>query len=783
MEDFMAEQENQQVTLPSFQETPSEKENKAAQTFEAYEEALESKLFQDPTQSGQSFLKTFDSNSLQDNSELTSFCQALQNEKWDLEKPIQKLWQAWQIEKLRHQLEKYAHDYYVLDAPSISDFEYDQLLERLQKLEEKNPELYDPNSPTQRIIGKVLEGFEKVIHEKPMLSLGNVFNEEELKDFIEKIQSRFPEASFVCEYKFDGLAMALQYENGRFVKAVTRGDGLTGENVTENIRTIATVPMSIDTKQFVEVRGEVYMPKASFEALNALQENLHLPLFANPRNAAAGSIRNLDTSVARNRKLDIFLYTFQNAKDFGILSQSEALAFMEKMGFHICKTYRVCQSFEEIWAFIQETTQKRAELPFEIDGVVIKLNNLLEQEELGTTAKAPRHSIAYKFPAQEVQTRLLAIVLSVGRTGKITPNAVLEPVRVAGSLVSAATLHNAQRILNYDLKINDQVIVRKAGDVIPEVVRALPEKREGFEREFIWPSDCPVCGSALVKLPEEADHYCPNPDCPARVLESLVHFCSRNAMNIEGMGEKRVAWLHENGFLGSIEDIYTLHKRKEELLSHKGWSEKGTSKLLEAIEISKSRSLARLLFGLGIRHIGQKSAEILAKRFLSMDALMQADLKTLENVEMVGEIMAQSVHSFFLQPENVSLIQALQGQGLNMKQEKEDNIESISDLNPFLNKSVVVTGTLESMSRNEAKALLSSLGAKTPDSVSKKTDFVLAGEKAGSKLTKAQSLEIPILNEEEFLKIVQDLSQENSKETTSLKEEMESLSSPKESST
>lgn len=757
----MAEQK-QQVTLPSIPEEFKEKkngENKAHQTFEAYEEALESKLFQDPLQSGESFLKTFDP--LQDQAQLALFYEALKNEKWDLEKPIGKLWQMWQIKELRRKLEKYAHEYYVLDAPTISDFEYDQLLESLQKLEDKNPELYDPNSPTQRIIGKVLEGFKKIVHEKPMLSLGNVFNEEELKDFIEKIQSRFPEASFVCEYKFDGLAMALQYENGRFVKAVTRGDGLTGEDVTENIRTIASVPMSIDTQQFVEVRGEVYMPKASFEALNALQENLHLPLFANPRNAAAGSIRNLDTSIARNRKLDIFLYTFQNAKDFGLSSQSEALERMKEMGFHICNTYRVCQNFEEIWTFIQETTQQRGELPFEIDGVVIKLNNLYQQEELGFTAKVPRHSIAYKFPAQEVQTRLLGIVLSVGRTGKITPNAVLEPVRVAGSLVSAATLHNEQRILDYDLKINDQVIIRKAGDVIPEVVKALPEKREGFEHDFIWPSDCPVCGSALVKLPEEADHYCPNPDCPARVLESLIHFCSRNAMNIEGMGEKKVAWLHENGFLGSIEDIYTLHSRKEELLSHKGWSEKGTSKLLKAIEVSKSRSLARLLFGLGIRHIGQKSAEILAKEFLSMAALMKADLETLESIEMIGKIMAQSIHTFFLQPENIALIHTLQKQGLNMEQEKE---KSITDaVNPFFNKSVVVTGTLSSMSRNEAKALLSSLGAKPTDSVSKNTAFLIAGEKAGSKLSKAQNLDIPILNEEEFLAMTQNRSQNPSK--------------------
>ncbi len=727
-------------------------------TLQAHEEAFETKWFGNPAQSGASFLaKSIEINP--EEPDLASFVQALKQDTMDLSQPIGKLWQTWSIQTLRKQLEQYANEYYVLDRPSISDFTYDNLLERLQWLEDQNPELYDPNSPTQRIIGRVLEGFEKIVHEQPMLSLGNVFNEEELKDFITRIQERFVDATFVCEYKFDGLAMALQYENGRFIRAVTRGDGLTGEDVSENVRTIARVPMYIDTPKFVEVRGEVYMPKASFEALNALQENLHLPLFANPRNAAAGSIRNLDTSVARKRKLDIFLYTFQNAKDFGITTQSGSLEAMQKLGFPICEAYRVCKNFEDIWDFIQETTQKREELPFEIDGVVIKLNDLNEQTELGFTAKVPRHSIAYKFPAQEVETTLLDIVLSVGRTGRITPNAVLLPVRVAGTLVSAATLHNADRILNYDLKINDQVIIRKAGDVIPEVVRAVVEKRTGSEHSFIWPKDCPVCGSQLVQLPGEVDHYCPNPDCPARVLESLVHFCSRNAMNIEGMGDKRVAWLHENGFLGSIEDIYTLHTRKEELLSHKGWSEKGTSKLLAAIEASKSRSLARLLFGLGIRHIGQKTAQLLADAFLSMDALMKADVEALSKVAMVGDIMAQSVHSFFLQAENIALIATLKQQGLNMIQEKKEEALPTS---PFANQSVVVTGTLDSMSRNEAKALLASLGAKTPDSVSKNTNWVVAGEKAGSKLTKAQALGIPILNEAQFLAMVNPKNEESS---------------------
>lgn len=653
------------------------------------------------------------------------------------------------IHELRTRLEKYAREYYISDSPSVSDFEYDRLMEELRELENRHPELYDPNSPSQRIIGKVLEGFEKVQHAQRMLSLDDVLNQDELREFVEKIRKEFEGAEFVCECKFDGLAMALIYENGSFVRAVTRGDGSVGEDVTENVRTIPTIPMQISQTGHVEVRGEVLMPKASFEALNALQEELHLPLFANPRNAAAGTIRNLDTGIARRRRLDMYLYYFQNGEDYGIKSQSQALESLAKMGFSVYPKWKRCRTFDEIWAFIEEIGAQRADLPFEIDGIVVKLDSFAMQHELGVTAKYPRYSIAYKFPAQEVETVLLGIDLTVGRTGKITPNAVLEPVRVAGTRVSAATLHNRDRIESYQLMINDRVIIRKAGDIIPEVVRALPEKRDGHQIPYVWPEDCPVCGSKLVRLENEADYFCPNPNCPARIRRSLIHFCSRDAMDIDGLGEKKVIWLHDNGFLGSIEDIYHLSERKEELLAHKGWSEKGVEKLFSKIEESKSRPLDRLLFGLGIEQVGSKAAKLLAEAFGSMEALEQASLDQLCAVHLIGKVSAQSIYSFFAQEENKALIDALKACGLNMIQNSPK--ADVSSDSPFAGKTVVLTGSLSQMTRSQAKELLESLGANVSGSVSKKTDLVIAGENAGSKLAKAESLGIPVMSEEQFV--------------------------------
>ncbi|OUP60302.1 DNA ligase (NAD(+)) LigA [Faecalitalea cylindroides] len=651
---------------------------------------------------------------------------------------------------LRKELEKYSIEYYVYDNPSVSDQEYDRLMQELMTLEEKHPEMYDANSPSQRIIGQVLEGFEKVRHDSQMLSLGNVFNYEEIEEFVNRIQGSVKDVEFVVECKYDGLAMSLIYENGSFVRAVTRGDGLVGEDVSANIKTIQSIPMHIPERRHVEVRGEVYMPKKSFEELNERQKKNNQALFANPRNAAAGSIRQLDSGVCASRKLDAYWYYFQNAQDFGILTQQEALDRMRSLNFKVNPLYKVCKNTKEIWEFIQSIQEKRNDLPYEIDGMVIKLNSLSDQRTLGSTAKVPRYATAYKFPAERVQTRLLDIVITVGRTGKITPNAVLEPVRIAGTTVSAAQLHNEDMILSKDLRINDIVVVQKAGEIIPEVVSSVKERRDGSQVPYVYPTHCPVCGSRLVRLEGEAAHYCINQDCPARVVESMIHFASRDAMDIDTLGDKKIEQLHEFGFLNSIEDIYFLHEHREELLEKRGYQKKSVDKMLETIETSKKQPLALLLYGLGIRQVGKKAAAILANYFGSMDALMKADVDTLVSINDIGPITAQSIVEFFKDESNQKLIQTLKEQGLNMIQEKQEIKAS-----RFTNKTVVLTGTLEHYTRNEAKEILENLGANVSGSVSKKTDYVIYGTAAGSKLTKAQNLGVATMSEEEFVEEVE----------------------------
>lgn len=651
---------------------------------------------------------------------------------------------------LRKELEKYSIEYYVYDNPSVSDQEYDRLMQELMALEEKHPEMYDANSPSQRIIGQVLEGFEKVRHDSQMLSLGNVFNYEEIEEFVNRIQGSVKDAEFVVECKYDGLAMSLIYENGSFVRAVTRGDGLVGEDVSANIKTIQSIPMHIPERRHVEVRGEVYMPKKSFEELNERQKKNNQALFANPRNAAAGSIRQLDSSVCASRKLDAYWYYFQNAQDFGILTQQEALDRMRSLNFKVNPLFKVCKNTKEIWEFIQSIQEKRNDLPYEIDGMVIKLNSLSDQRTLGSTAKVPRYATAYKFPAERVQTRLLDIVITVGRTGKITPNAVLEPVRIAGTTVSAAQLHNEDMILSKDLRINDIVVVQKAGEIIPEVVSSVKERRDGSQVPYVYPTHCPVCGSRLVRLEGEAAHYCINQDCPARVVESMIHFASRDAMDIDTLGDKKIEQLHEFGFLNSIEDIYFLHEHREELLEKRGYQKKSVDKMLETIETSKKQPLALLLYGLGIRQVGKKAAAILANYFGSMDALMKSDVDTLVSINDIGPITAQSIVEFFKDESNQKLIQTLKEQGLNMIQEKQEIKAS-----RFTNKTVVLTGTLEHYTRNEAKEILENLGANVSGSVSKKTDYVIYGTAAGSKLAKAQNLGVATMSEEEFVEEVE----------------------------
>ena len=653
------------------------------------------------------------------------------------------------ILELRKILDRLAYEYYVLDKPSVSDQEYDRYYQELLKLEDEFPQYRDPNSITQRVGGVVLDAFEKVSHKRRMLSLDNAFNLEDLMAFDERVRQSVKNPEYVVELKMDGLAISLHYHNGRFVQAVTRGDGLVGEDVTNNVRTIASIPMHIDMEGDVEVRGEVIMPKKSFEALNEQRRNQGEEEFANPRNAAAGSIRQLDSRIAASRKLDAYLYYFEGAQQHAMHTHEEALEALEAMRIKVNPLRKVCKNMQEVWQFIQEMSERRNDLPYEIDGMVLKVNDLHAWDLLGTTAKAPRYAIAYKFPAEEVVTKLLDIVLSVGRTGRITPNAVLEPVRVAGTTVSAATLHNEDMIKEKDVRINDDVIIRKAGDIIPEVVRSLPERRNGTQGIYKFPQICPFCGSKLVRFADEAAHYCMNQDCLARIVRGMIHFASRDAMNIDTLGDKKIEFFHKQGFLNTIEDIYELSLHKEEILALEGFQEKSFQKMILAIEASKERPLEDLLFGLGIREVGKKAARVLAKTYGNIDDLMAAEEAELTAIKDIGVVTAQSIRAYFAEPKNKELIAHLKGFGLRMDTDKEVIKESI-----FTGKTVVLTGTLQYLKRNEAKALLERLGANVSGSVSKKTDLVIYGEASGSKLSKAKELGVATMDEEAFMKEV-----------------------------
>ncbi|OCN04735.1 DNA ligase (NAD(+)) LigA [Erysipelotrichaceae bacterium MTC7] len=649
------------------------------------------------------------------------------------------------IKELRSILHQYGYEYYVLDKPSVSDQEYDRLMQELQDLEKEHPEDYDANSPTQRVGGKILEGFGKVRHIRPMYSLGNGYNYEDLESFVRRVDTTVGPSDFVLELKIDGLAMSLHYDDGKFVQAVTRGDGVIGEDVTENIRMIGSIPMEIPYQETLEIRGEIYMPKASFEHANAQRAKQNEELFANPRNAAAGTIRQLDTKVVYERKLDGFWYQLAVDVD-GVTSQSEALEFLKSNGFKINPEYRICSNMDEIWSFVETNSEKRSSLPYEIDGIVLKVNALAKQNTLGYTVKTPKWAIAYKFPAEEVVTKLTDITLTVGRTGKVTPNAVLEVVRVAGTKVQAAQLHNEDYIAHKDIRIGDMVVVRKAGDIIPEVVRPLPERRDGSQVPFVFPSTCPVCHRHLVRYEDEAAHYCINVDCPARVLESMIHFASRDAMNIDTLGEKRIALFHNEHILDTIEDIYTLHEHREHLVQMEGFKETSIDKLLDAIEDSKNKPLDDLLYGLGIKHIGKKAAHVLAQHFKDMDQLIAASYEQLIAVNDIGTISAQSVMDFFKEDSNIALINRLKSFGLRMNSDTIDGIQT-----NFSGKTVVLTGSLTGLTRSEAKTLLEKYGANVSGSVSKKTDLVIYGEEAGSKLTKANQLGVATMDEATFL--------------------------------
>lgn len=656
------------------------------------------------------------------------------------------------LQEIKKLLNEYNYQYYVLDNPTVSDQEYDRLMQELQSIEAKHPEWVTPDSPSQRVGGQVLDSFRKVTHQRMMLSLGNIFNEDELRAFDDRIRNVYPQVEYVCELKIDGLAVSLVYANGQLDYGATRGDGTVGEDITHNVKTIKSIPLSIDYDGDLEVRGEIYMPKKSFQELNKQREANGESLFANPRNAAAGSVRQLDSSIAAKRKLDAFLYMVPTAAEVGCTTHKEALDYIKKLGFKINPLTRVCTNVDEVWTFIEEMTAKRASLPYEIDGIVIKVNNLEWQERLGYTAKVPKWTVAYKFPAEEVVTKLKDILFTIGRTGQITPNAVLEPVRVAGSTVQRATLHNGDHILHKDIRVGDYVVVRKAGDVIPEVVCSLKERRDGTEKKFKMIDVCPYCGSRLVRKDTEAAYYCLNEHCDFKKIERIIHFASRDAMNIEGLGEKIIEQFYNLGFVKRIEDIYNLYQHKEEIMEIEGFGQKSMNNLIAAIEKSKGNSMEKLLFGLGIKGIGAKMADNLSKEFQSMDALLDASSAKLLSIKDIGETIVQSINRFKYDPQAMEMIQNLKKLGLNMTYLKDTSLlqESI-----FHDKTVCVTGTLELMTRKEIKEYLARLGANVTGSVSKKTDYLICGKDAGSKLEKAQTLGVKVLSEEEFKKEVQ----------------------------
>ena len=654
------------------------------------------------------------------------------------------------VNELRNLLNQYGYEYYVLDKPSVPDAEYDRLMQELLEIETKFPELKTPDSPSIRIGGDVLDLFEKVEHRTPMLSLGNAFNEQDLKDFDRRVRQAVGEDfSYVCELKIDGLAVSLRYEDGLFIQGATRGDGTTGEDITANLKTIKSIPLRLRENVSIEVRGEAYMPKNSFEALNKAKEERGEELAANPRNAAAGSLRQLDPKIAATRNLDVFLYGIGGGGEIDAASHSEGLDFLDHLGFKTNKERRKCPTIDEVIEYVKGWVDKRPNLPYEIDGIVIKVDSYEQQSMLGTTAKSPRWAIAYKFPAEEVVTTLLDIELSVGRTGVVTPTAILKPVKVAGSTVGRASLHNEDLIREKDIKIGDQVVVKKAGDIIPEVVNVLAEQRTGEERDFQMPTHCPECESELVRLEGEVALRCINPKCPAQIREGLIHFVSRDAMNIDGLGEKVISQLFAEKLISDVADIYKL--TREQLLALERMGEKSAANLLKAIEASKANSLERLLFGLGIRHVGAKAAKTLAQSFETMENLSAAQKEDLLAINEIGDKMADSIIAFFEQEEAEELVKELAAVGVNMayKGAKPVSVEESDSI--FAGKTVVLTGKLEQLSRNEAKEKIEALGGNVSGSVSKKTHLVIAGEDAGSKLTKAEELGIEVWDEEKLL--------------------------------
>lgn len=650
------------------------------------------------------------------------------------------------IDELIKILNKASYEYYVLDNPTITDQEYDSLMDELIKLETNNPSLVRSDSPSVRIGTEVISEFKKVTHEVPMMSLGDVFNEEEIFDFDEKIRKVVSNPEYVCELKIDGLSVSLIYENGKLVRGATRGDGTIGEDITHNVKTIKNVPLSLPEDINIEVRGEIYMPKSSFLKLNEERIKNGEKEFANPRNAAAGSVRQLDSKIASSRNLLTFIYHLP--KPEGIKTQYDSLEYMRDLTFTVNNNIKKVKDINEVIEYINYWTEHRDSLPYDIDGIVIKVNDFNDQRKLGVTAKVPKWAIAYKFPATEVLTKLTNIEFCVGRTGKVTPRADLDPVRLQGSVVRSATLNNEDYIKEKDIRLGDIVSIRKAGDIIPEIVEVKKERRTGEELPVKMIENCPICGTKLIRKESEAAYFCTNENCDARNIETLIHFASRDAMNIEGFGERIVEDFYNMGFLKSISDYYKLYTHKEMLMELEGFGEKSISNLIENIENSKNNSLEKLIFGLGIRHVGKKTAKVLSEYYGDIDKLINTDKEELSSIPDVGEVIANSIVDYFSEDKNLDLINKLKENNVNIKYiGKEKNINEL-----FLNKTFVLTGTLTKLTRNEAKELIEELGGKNTGSVSKKTDVVIVGDSPGSKYDDAIKLGITIWNEEEFLK-------------------------------
>lgn len=652
------------------------------------------------------------------------------------------------VQELTTLLEKYNYEYYVLNQSTVSDQEFDRLMEELKKLEEEFPTLKKKNSPTQRVGGEVQSEFKKIPHKRLMLSLADIFNEDEIRDWDKRIRSilHVDEVEYVGELKIDGLGMSLIYENGEFQYAATRGDGIMGEDVTANVMTIPSIPMHVKELRPFEVRGEVYMPKASLEATNIQRRLAGEAEFANCRNAAAGSIRNLDPKVAASRKLDAYWYYLVNARELDIHVHSDALNYLDELGFRTNKERRILRGADELIAYVEEMGKKRPSLGYDIDGIVFKVNNLNEYDTLGYTAKVPRWAIAYKFPPEEVTTKLLDIVISIGRTGRVTPNAILAPVRVAGSTVQRATLNNEDFIKEKGLMIGDIVALHKAADVIPEVTGPVLSRRDGTQTKWVMPANCPVCGHPLSKVKNM--HYCLNPECNSRKIEKMIHFASRNAMDIDGMGANVIEEFFAEGFLHDIPDIYHLSDHATDIKELDGWSDKSMNSLLDAIEASKKQSMERLLFGIGIKEVGEKMAKVLSKRYKNLDELAKANEEELLKIPDVGPVAAKSVVDFFVNDKNKAEIELLRQNGLNFDYLGTDTI----DVNSFFyGKTIVLTGTLTHYSRQEMTDILEGIGAHCAGSVSKKTDLVIAGPGAGSKLDKANELGIEVIDEDKAL--------------------------------